>query len=393
MLTQIKIKNFKSLYDVSLKLSGLNILTGVNGAGKSSIIQAIILLKQFASSNGRELPLRGEFISLGTAQDIRSALSDGDTMTLGYTTGNSRKYELSFDYSCGESDFLPLVIDPEIIKDYSRSLGSILDKLPRREGFDLESFFYSGRLASIREALSDLHYLSAARIEPQSSYQASSKFVRERKDLGVRGEYTAHYLSQNKGSELKNKCFIPDSLGVESLTLLEAVNVWMGRIASTVQVVPRWDPNMNIATLSYRFVVGQEVTEHSPVNVGFGLTYALPVVLSILKAEPGSILIIENPEAHLHPAAQVMIGRMCAIAAESGVQLVVETHSDHFVNGVRVAVKEGVVAKDNVSFFFVEHDSLGRAQIQQPKISETGRLDFWPEGFFDEWDNQLEKLL
>ena len=114
MLTQISIKNFKSLYDVSLKLSRLNIFTGVNGAGKSSIIQAIILLKQFASSNGRELPLRGEFVSLGTARDVCSALSDRDTITLGYATDrDSRKYELSFDCSCGESDFLPLVIDPK----------------------------------------------------------------------------------------------------------------------------------------------------------------------------------------------------------------------------------------------------------------------------------------
>ena len=286
-----------------------------------------------------------------------------------------------------------MTVSPKIIEEYSKSLGDIIEKLPRREGFDLESLFYSGRLISIQEVLKDFHYLSAARIEPQSSYLASSKFVREREDLGVRGEYTAHYLSKNKGSELKNKCFIPSSLKVNSLTLLEAVNVWMGHIASTVQVVPRWDPSINIATLSYRFVVGQEVTEHSPVNVGFGVTYALPVVLSILKAEPGSILIIENPEAHLHPAAQVMIGRMCAIAAESGVQLVVETHSDHFINGVRVAVKEKAVSKENVSFFFVEHDVAGRAQIQQPKVLDSGRLDFWPQGFFDEWDNQLEKLL
>lgn len=395
MLRLINIKNFKSLYDVSLKLVGLNILAGVNGAGKSSIIQAILLLKQFASSSGVELPLRGEFVSLGTARDVLSGSSESDVITLSYgTTDNKRREVLDFDCSRGENDFLPLIFNPQLFEDYSESLKEVLNNLPRDIDFDVKSFFYAGRLRNIRNALKDFHYLSAARIEPQVAYQASSKFVRERKDLGIRGEYTAHYLSKNQGVELKNKRFIPFSLGVDTLTLLEAVNVWMGYITSKIQVIPRWNPNMNTATLSYRFVVRQDVTdEYSPVNVGFGVTYALPVVLSILKAEPGSILVVENPEAHLHPAAQVIIGKMCAIAAASGVQLIIETHSDHFLNGVRVAVKEGLVSHEEVAFFFMTHDGMGKAEVQQPKMLPNGRLDSWPEGFFDEWDNQLEKLL
>ncbi|MCR2307254.1 AAA family ATPase, partial [Salmonella enterica] len=68
------------------------------------------------------------------------------------------------------------------------------------------------------------------------------------------------------------------------------------------------------------------------------------------------MLIIENPESHLHPAGQSLMGKLCSIAANNGVQLIVESHSDHFLNGIRVAVKQKVVAADDVKVFFLQRD-------------------------------------
>lgn len=108
------------------------------------------------------------------------------------------------------------------------------------------------------------------------------------------------------------------------------------------------------------------------------------------------MVIIENPESHLHPAGQAIIGRMCAIAAQGGVQLFVETHSDHFLNGVRIAVKEGLIPPESLKLFFLERDTAaGRHDsiVLSPAIDKNGRLDCWPKGFFDEWDNELDRLL
>ncbi len=81
-----------------------------------------------------------------------------------------------------------------------------------------------------------------------------------------------------------------------------------------------------------------------PTNVGFGLTHALPVIVACLAAEPGTMLVVENPEAQLHPRGQVSIGRLLALTAASGVQVIIESHSDHVLNGIRLAVKDGLLA-------------------------------------------------
>nr|WP_246551787.1 DUF3696 domain-containing protein [Geobacter hydrogenophilus] len=171
----------------------------------------------------------------------------------------------------------------------------------------------------------------------------------------------------------------------------------MSELSPGVQVHAILQPHLNSASLGYKFIQGKDVTaDFKPQNVGFGLTFVLPVVTALLRAKPGDLLIIENPEAHLHPAGQTIIGRMCALAAANGVQLFVESHSDHFLNGIRVAVRQNLVSAELISLFFLERDSDGSTHattVRNPSINHQGRIDFWPAGFFDEWDRQLENLL
>jgi predicted ATPase len=130
-------------------------------------------------------------------------------------------------------------------------------------------------------------------------------------------------------------------------------------------------------------------------NVGFGLTYVLPVITALLSADPGSLVIIENPEAHLHPRGQVRMGELMALASSAGVQVITETHSDHVLNGIRLAVHSGRLAPNRVRllYFGREVDKSGiKARIFQPEIDADGRIDDWPEGFFDEFERSLEQL-
>ena len=114
----------------------------------------------------------------------------------------------------------------------------------------------------------------------------------------------------------------------------------------------------------------------------------------LLKAEKGDIIILENPETHLHPAAQSLIAELCCKAAAEGVQLIIETHSDHFLNAVRVAIKKKIVSSEEVQVYYFNKDyEKNKIEIENIVINSDGKIDRWPKGFFDEWDIQLEKLL
>ena len=136
--------------------------------------------------------------------------------------------------------------------------------------------------------------------------------------------------------------------------------------------------------------------EMKPVNTGFGISYVLPVVVAILKARKGDIVVIENPESHLHPKGQSVLGRMVALAAQDGVQFIVETHSDHVINGVRVAVKNGNLSPSKVKIFYFDRVLEKREQyseVEEIRLDKNGELSNYPKGFLDEWSEQLMQLI
>ncbi len=150
----------------------------------------------------------------------------------------------------------------------------------------------------------------------------------------------------------------------------------------------------DLVQLGFQFSRKGQVTSglYRPTNVGFGLTYALPIVLACLTARPGSMILLENPEAHVHPQGQSAMGRLTCAAAAIGAQLVVETHSDHILNGVRLEVKRGALRPEDVALHYFRREDDG-VHIMSPEIGRDGMLSEWPEGFFDEWDRSLDQLL
>jgi predicted ATPase len=106
------------------------------------------------------------------------------------------------------------------------------------------------------------------------------------------------------------------------------------------------------------------------------------------------LLLIENPEAHLHPKGQTMMGRFLASAASCGVQCIIETHSEHVLNGVRLAIKEGLLKPDAAVGYFFEYSFSSEMSTVQPIFfDEHGACDCWPENFFDESEKSLMELL
>jgi predicted ATPase len=144
----------------------------------------------------------------------------------------------------------------------------------------------------------------------------------------------------------------------------------------------------------------------SPVNMPYGVSYVLPILVSCLLRHPKYLskqggdtiekptVVIENPEAHLHPAAQSQLGYFLAQMAADGIQIILETHSDHIVNGIRRAIKTKVISYNNVLFnFFEKGEKVGQNTIKKIYSDDDGRLSEWPKGFFDQFENDLMDLM
>lgn len=373
MFNEIKIKNFKSLKELDVNFKNLTLFTGINSSGKFSTLQALLLLKQNFQIYGSmiktfELPME-------TLKNIFQKLSiNGEYLDLGL--GKNILYDKA------EDDILELNLK---LND-----GQVNFKSNIRESKDEESINCEMSYSDNIEELflqSNFTYLSADRIVPQSSYKYSKENVL-RRNLGKNGEYTIHFLAENKNSSIPLKELQhPEA---NSNQLLENVDYWLSKISKGIKVIPSVNINFQQSTLQYSY----GGSERLPQNIGFGVTYVLPIIVAILKAKKGDIIIIENPESHLHPSGQVEIARLCAKASEAGVQIIVETHSDHFLNGVRVAIKERILNNNNaLVYYFSRNEEEEKTEVQKIEIDENGKIDEWPKGFFDEWDIQLEKLL
>ena len=118
----------------------------------------------------------------------------------------------------------------------------------------------------------------------------------------------------------------------------------------------------------------------------------IPVITALLSSKEDNIVLIKYPEMYLSPKEQSLIGNLIAKTASKGTQLFIETHSDHIINSIRVAVKEKVIDNKEVAivhFNRVEED-IDSLKI---RIDKYGELSNYPDGFLDEWGNQLMKLL
>ncbi|NJO03887.1 MAG: DUF3696 domain-containing protein [Bacteroidia bacterium] len=131
----------------------------------------------------------------------------------------------------------------------------------------------------------------------------------------------------------------------------------------------------------------------NPSNVGFGYSYILPVVVSGLVAQSGDILIIENPEAHLHPRAQSRLTKFLAKVASCGVQIFIETHSEHILNALRIAVIEDDIAISNQDLSVLYFHDKEDGYFTHIPIQADGKINIWPESFFDQNEKDLDIIL
>jgi len=237
-----------------------------------------------------------------------------------------------------------------------------------------------------------MSYVSADRWGPRVSLPMFT-FAGDLNHVGEYGQYAIDFLSRNERAIVPNLLRHPNSQGD---TLKYNVRAWLEEIAPNIEFKHGTDKQRDMAFAT--------INDFRPTNTGFGLSYTLPIIIILLgmaatmedskkqkeKALRGALVLLENPEAHIHPKGQTSIGKLISLAAACGVQVIVETHSDHLMDGIRIAVKEGELNAEDAAFhYFTSHltpdkNRFPSTVVETPKIDSNGKLTYWPKGFFDQ---------
>jgi predicted ATPase len=209
-------------------------------------------------------------------------------------------------------------------------------------------------------------------------------------NVGPRGEAVAQVLSQLDSSVVRDALVHPETEARGARQALPAqAELWLSDIVAPMHLDARWVDGTNVITLRFRRPGFRSEWER-PSNVGFGVSYALPIIVGGLSVSEGGMLLVENPEAHLHPRGQSNIGAFLARVAASGVQVILETHSDHVLNGIRRAIAADRLL-DSRHFFDAE-GAEGEPSIERVEIRPDGELSARPERFFDQHKADLGVL-
>lgn len=365
MITVLNLKNFKCFENQPFQFSNLTLMTGLNGMGKSSVLQSLLLLRQSKLDGLLDdvgLSLNGELLELGTNRDVffEGAKQNEFGFEIMFSSGQKGKWTFGYDQEA----------------DVAQMISDTIDSAVYQESLFTDNF----------------QYLQAERIGPRKFFAMSEYKAGQHHQLGPRGEYTAHFLALY-GSQNITISSLAHSEAV-SLSLNHQVEAWMSEVSPGIRLWPVPIPDLDLVNLRYSFILGKDTSStYRSTNVGFGISYALHIMVVLLGSKPGDLILIENPEAHLHPRGQRRIGELLSMAAQAGVQIILETHSDHILNGVRISAHDGVISSKNIALYFLDRNDDGSAKVLSPHIDRNGRFDIWPDGFFDEWDKSLDKLL
>ncbi len=368
MINYMQIENFKSIKKLSLPLENLNLFFGMNGMGKSSVIQALLLLRQSFWENYKSgldfLYTNGEMIQLGTGQDIFCQSGFSDTIRFYVQFNGDITYDCRYKY---ESD------KPN--NDQLKRIGAGTNE-------NYTSSLFSERFS----------YLAAEHIGPRKQYSIENWKKNGVARLGTMGEFIVPFLAL-EGEKIR----IPDEMCLQTgktNRLIDQVSAWMAEISPGIRISAELLPTIEKAKLAISYSGDRLVSDSFlPVNVGFGIPYVLPLVVELLISEEGSLMLIENPESHLHPKGQTMIARLISLAADHGCQIICESHSDHVINGVRVAVKNKQISRKKVGVSFFTKNKDQETKVDNIYIDENGNLSDYPLGLLDEWGILMTELM
>ena len=352
MLDAMRIHGFKCFDAAKIDLRRITLFTGTNSSGKSSAIQAFLLLCHNAAG-GSSSPLNGMWVRMGAFDECRNHRTNARAFRIG-VSGGGETFQTEFCSADDDgTDADVSIIDP------SATLQNLLS---------LEKHH--------------VYYLPANRIGPEDAYP---KNFDRMNFLGNKAEFVFDFLRKNHKKELP-PALIADTA---SVTLEHQVNHWLKKLFGVKNAIRDMGLS-NSLSVEFFFENNKPVR---PCHMGSGVSFAIGAIVSCLSANPDDIVVIENPEIHLHPKAQSDLTEFFCFAANAGIQILLETHSDHVFNGIRKSIVKKEIAHSDVAVHFFQLDENFLAKNRVIDINEHGRPMTHPKGLFDQFDDDLDQIL
>lgn len=361
MIKELKIENFKCFSDrTTIPLSNLTVCTGMNSVGKSTLIQALLLIRQSYENilksqcpeDGIKILLNTDSLNLGSTKQIMLT----DHMILSVDN-------IWFKYSAGDDKL---------------SLNLNETNIDLRDGIKTATLFNS-----------ELYYLNAERLGPRNYQEMKSHDVLH---CGYHGEFTFDVIEKNPMAEI-SECRRFNIEGEKRIPeLTKQIGYWMSYVVNGVEVNFSSDLTTQLSQMKVR-QSALDTPFNSPYNFGFGISYVLPIIATGLIANTNAIIIVENPEAHLHPAGQSRIGEFLAQVSSDGIQVIVETHSEHVINGIRkFALRNRIPPEEICINYFTINRNTQKHETSRLPLNERMDILIWPEGFFDQEEKDLKEM-
>ncbi len=360
---ELNIKGFKCFLENKFNLKKINVLTGNNGAGKSSFIQAILLMRIIVEKKGT---LKNGYYEFNDGEEVTTKvnLNNKYCLNLGtekdvFNNEDTSKINLKF-----ENDEFELSLNETSVENLSLKSNNKITNNPSPIKKD------------------EFYYLNSERIGPRNIQKNK---IQDFYNCGFKGEYTANTISK-----LELDLEYESALLKKGTKFNIELNKWVNFIFPNVSITTKDLSNL-YSRISLSVSNGK--SDLLSTNIGFGISYALPIIVNGLIAKKDSLFIIENPEAHLHPKAQSNIGAFLAYLSTMGVNLIIETHSEHVINGIRKAIlfRDDFKA-DDVNIFFFKELIKGNVNYDEIKTDERGNLSLFPVDFFDQSRQDLNEI-
>lgn len=427
MIDSVRVARFKSLYDTGwIDVKPLTVLVGPNSSGKSSLIQLLLMLKQTAESPDYDVPLlsNGPLVQLGNYPDFifggdsRMQLRFGMKFTTppGLFRSESSTEELSrlcsfeaaFTYSSKNDEvrlrdsFFDIEggISASIRRKgraarYTLEYSTVHTKTGAAKQFDVRPYSFhrfgvvrrEGEQAiryphydlvsighGLERELHAMYYIGPLRESPKRVYFSTG--IRPT-DVGTRGEKTVDVLWSAHRATSQRLLKTKDKVDAWFRAFGFANRLRVLQLGSdNVYRVEVLDPNTNL--------------EVNLSDIGFGASQTLPIIVESFLAPERSMLLVEQPEIHLHPKAQCMLGDMFIDAAIPGTRrFIIETHSEHLLARIRrriVDPQSPIKAADVAIYYF--RPSTDGTYIVPVTLNDMGQYEDFPQGFFDEDVNE-----
>lgn len=335
MITKITMSLFKDVKHECLEMKPLTLLMGHNSAGKSSCIQAVLCTLYHCSFNAKLLLAQQDF--------------SFDSLANKYE--NAKSYKLKIDFTDG-------------LIGYENAADGTEEVLNE-----------NGQLVDLEK---NVFYLGANRLGYKEFEDVSLDF-----HVGTQGEYLFGEYHQNKSKQvIEAMRVVPDSD-----TLAAHLNYWLSYILDTEYTMDTEEVSKKKVHVEYGVDGLDGIT---PEQLGVGVSYLAKVLIMCLRSQRGDVLMIENPEIHLHPAACARLGEFLVYIAKAGVQLIIETHNEHIISMLQYSIYKGRFDCDDAVAYYksTPTDSFLRIDFDRNgKLSQDV-----PSGFFDATLAQLIEM-